>query len=131
MTFAGRKGPNGNLVVIRHGGGFETAYAHLHRIKGGIRPGKFVKQRELIGFVGSTGRSTGPHLHFGLKKYTRPLDPLTELNGPGLRMATRELPSYRNAVADWQTQLHGIENAPEIVAGSDEPLVAQVDEIMD
>jgi murein DD-endopeptidase MepM/ murein hydrolase activator NlpD len=131
VTFAGRKGPNGNLVVIRHGGGFETAYAHLHRIKGGIRPGKFVKQRELIGFVGSTGRSTGPHLHFGLKKYTRPLDPLTELNGPGLRMATRELPSYRNTVADWQTQLHGIENAPEIVAGSDEPLVAQVDEIMD
>ena len=39
VTFAGRKGPNGNLVVIRHGGGFETAYAHLHRIKGGIRRG--------------------------------------------------------------------------------------------
>jgi len=131
VTFGGRKGPNGNLVVIRHGGGFETAYAHLHRIKGGIRPGKFVKQRELIGFVGSTGRSTGPHLHFGLKKYRRPLDPLTELNGPGLRMAPRELPSYRNAVTDWQTQLHGIENAPELVAGADEPLVAQVDEIMD
>jgi murein DD-endopeptidase MepM/ murein hydrolase activator NlpD len=37
VTFAGRKGPNGNLVVIRHGGGFETAYAHLYRIKGGIR----------------------------------------------------------------------------------------------
>ena len=131
VKFAGRKGPNGNLVIIRHSGGFETAYAHLHRIRGGIRPGKWVKQRELIGFVGSTGRSTGPHLHFGLKKYIRSLDPLTELNGPGLRMAARDMPSYKNAVADWQTQLSGIDNAPKLVAGADEPLVEQVDEIMD
>jgi len=131
VKFAGRKGPNGNLVIIRHSGGFETAYAHLHRIRGGIRPGKWVKQRELIGFVGSTGRSTGPHLHFGLKKYVRSLDPLTELNGPGLRMAARDMPSYKNAVADWQTQLSSIDNAPKLIAGADEPLVEQVDEIMD
>jgi murein DD-endopeptidase MepM/ murein hydrolase activator NlpD len=131
VTFAGRKGPNGNLVVIRHGGGFETAYAHLLRIKGGIRSGTSVKQRELIGFVGSTGRSTGPHLHFGLKKYNRPLDPLTELNGPGLRMATRALPSYKDAVGAWQAQFGDIENVPKLVAGADEPLVEQVDEIMD
>lgn len=130
VTFAGRKGPNGNLVVIRHGGGFETAYAHLHRIKSGIRPGKFVKQRELIGFVGSTGRSTGPHLHFGLKKYRRYIDPLTELNGPGLRMASRELPAYKDAMTDLKSGLAGIENAPMVVAGADEPLV-EVDEIMD
>lgn len=131
VTFAGRKGPNGNLVVIRHSGGFETAYAHLHRIKAGIRRGTFVKQRELIGFVGSTGRSTGPHLHFGLKKYSRFIDPLTELNGPGLRMAARELPAYKDAVADWQAQLGSIEDAPTLVAGADEPLVEQIDEIMD
>ncbi|MFW2386922.1 MAG: peptidoglycan DD-metalloendopeptidase family protein [Polyangiales bacterium] len=131
VTFAGRKGPNGNLVVIRHSGGFDTAYAHLHRIKGGLRPGTYVKQRELIGFVGSTGRSTGPHLHFGLKKYSRFIDPLTELNGPGLRMASRELPAYKDAVADWKQQLEGIEDAPPLVAGADEPLVEQVDEIMD
>lgn len=131
VTFAGRNGPNGNLVMIRHSGGFETAYAHLHRIRGGIRRGTYVKQRELIGFVGSTGRSTGPHLHFGLKKYTRFIDPLTELNGPGLRMATRELPSYKEAVADLQARLSNIENAPKVVAGVDEPLVEQVDEIMD
>jgi murein DD-endopeptidase MepM/ murein hydrolase activator NlpD len=131
VTFAGRKGPNGNLVVIRHGGGFETAYAHLHRIKSGIRPGKFVKQRELIGFVGSTGRSTGPHLHFVLKKYNRCLDPLTELNGPGLRMSARDLPSYKNEVANWQAQLSSIDNAPSLVPGADEPLVELVDEVMD
>jgi len=131
VTFAGRKGPNGNLVVVRHGGGFETAYAHLLRIKNGIRSGKFVKQRELIGFVGSTGRSTGPHLHFGLKKYSRTLDPLTELNGPGLRMAPRDLPAYKSEVTHWQAELSSIEDAPSLVPGADEPLVEQVDEVMD
>ena len=131
VTFAGRKGANGNLVVIRHTGGFETAYAHLHRIKSGIRPGAFVKQRELIGFVGSTGRSTGPHLHFGLKKHSRYIDPLDELNGPGLRMSSRDLPAYKEAMAQWQAQLSNISDAPTVVAGADEPLVEQVDEIMD
>jgi len=130
VVFAGRKGPNGNLVVIRHPAGFETAYAHLHRIKSGIRPGTHVKQREIIGFVGSTGRSTGPHLHFALKKFNRYIDPLDELNGPGLRMSGRELPAYREAMAVWQAELAGIDDAPVLVAGADEPLV-EVDEIMD
>ncbi len=131
VKFAGRKGPSGNLVTIRHTGGFESHYAHLHRIKGGIRPGTFVKQRELIGFVGSTGRSTGPHLHFGLKKYSRYIDPNTELNGPGLRMAARDLPAFKEVVAQRKTQLSSIADAPELIAGVDEPLVEQVDEIMD
>ncbi len=131
VKFAGRKGPNGNLVIIRHTGGFETHYAHLHRIKSGIRPGTFVKQRELIGSVGSTGRSTGPHLHFGLKKFSRSIDPSTELNGPGLRMAPRNLPTFKEMVAERKTQLSSIADAPALVAGADEPLVEQVDEIMD
>ncbi len=67
VEFAGFKGPNGNLVVIRHPNGIETAYAHMKRIARGIRPGVRVKQKQVIGYVGSTGRSTGPHLHFGMK----------------------------------------------------------------
>jgi hypothetical protein len=46
-------------------------------------------------------------------------------------MAARDMPSYKNAVADWQSQLSSIDNAPDLVAGADEPLVEQVDEIMD
>ena len=131
VKFAGRKGPNGNLVAIRHSGGFETYYAHLHRIKGGIRRGTRVKQHELIGFVGSTGRSTGPHLHFGLRKYSRYIDPITELNGPGLRMAARDLPAFQEVIAERKAELSSIAEAPKLVAGADEPLVEQVDEIMD
>lgn len=131
VVFAGRKGPNGNLVIIRHTGGYETAYAHLHRIKSGIRPGKLVRQRELIGFVGSTGRSTGPHLHFGLKKYGHFMDPMKELNGPGQRLPPREMSSFKEMVAGWQAKLSAIPDAPDLVPGADEPLVEQVDEVMD
>ncbi len=83
VSWAGPKGANGNLVSIRHEGGWVSHYAHLHRIQRGIRPGARVEQRQLIGSVGSTGRSTGPHLHFGLKRNGRFTDPMAVLNGPG------------------------------------------------
>lgn len=95
ITWAQAKGANGNLVSIRHDGGYETHYAHLHQIQRGIRNGVNVEQRQLIGTVGTTGRSTGPHLHFGLKRNGRFLDPLEALNGPGRMMASRHLPAFR------------------------------------
>jgi murein DD-endopeptidase MepM/ murein hydrolase activator NlpD len=64
IQFAGRKGGYGNAVVIDHGRGITTLYAHMSRFGRGIRGGKRVAQGEVIGFVGSTGASTGPHLHF-------------------------------------------------------------------
>ncbi|MBW2375650.1 MAG: hypothetical protein JRF55_06585, partial [Deltaproteobacteria bacterium] len=51
--------------------------------------------------------------------------------GPGLRMAARDLPSYKDVVTDWQARLSDIANVPKLVEGADEPLVEQVDEIMD
>lgn len=75
VIFAGRKGPNGNLIRIDHGGGLVSAYAHLHRIGPGIERGVHVRQKQVIGQVGSTGRSTGPHLHFGVKQGGRWIDP--------------------------------------------------------
>ncbi|MEM7609827.1 MAG: M23 family metallopeptidase, partial [Myxococcota bacterium] len=75
--------PNGNLVSIRHADGYSSHYAHLHQIQRGIREGVEVEQRQLIGTVGTTGRSTGPHLHFGLKRRGRWVDPMPVINGPG------------------------------------------------
>ncbi|MEO0280214.1 MAG: peptidoglycan DD-metalloendopeptidase family protein [candidate division WOR-3 bacterium] len=68
VIFAGWKGGYGNFVKIRHKNGYITGYGHLKRISSFIRKGKRVKQGEIIGFVGSTGLSTGPHLHFEIKK---------------------------------------------------------------
>ncbi|HVR20877.1 MAG TPA: M23 family metallopeptidase, partial [Polyangiaceae bacterium] len=68
VTFVGYSGPAGNLVKIAHPGGVETGYAHLSRFADGIKIGAKVKRMELVGYVGSTGRSTGPHLHFSASK---------------------------------------------------------------
>ena len=64
VTRTGHTAPNGNYVVIRHSGGIETKYLHLSRIEEGIKRGTSVKQGDMIGRVGSTGWSTGPHLHY-------------------------------------------------------------------
>ncbi len=76
VVFAGWKGGYGKLVVINHPNSFKTYYGHLSRIKKGIVAGAKVKQGEVIGNVGSTGLSTGPHLHFGIKKYGKWINPL-------------------------------------------------------
>ena len=64
VTFAGRKGGYGNTIIIQHGTRYETLYAHLSKFHRSTRRGRTVKQGQIIGYVGSTGRSTGPHLHY-------------------------------------------------------------------
>lgn len=75
VTTAGNSGNGyGNHVVINHGFGYETLYGHMFRVK--VRNGKRVKRGEIIGYVGSTGKSTGPHCHYEVHKNDRPLDPV-------------------------------------------------------
>jgi murein DD-endopeptidase MepM/ murein hydrolase activator NlpD len=64
IEFAGRKGGYGNAVIIDHGRGITTLYAHMSRFNKSARNGRKVSQGEIIGYVGSTGASTGPHLHY-------------------------------------------------------------------
>jgi murein DD-endopeptidase MepM/ murein hydrolase activator NlpD len=64
IEFAGRKGGYGNTVIVDHGRGITTLYAHMSRFGKNARSGRKVRQGELIGYVGSTGASTGPHLHY-------------------------------------------------------------------
>lgn len=74
VTHAGWKGANGNLITIRHANGYLTHYAHLSRVN--VRAGQRVSKKDIIGKVGNTGRSTGPHLHFGMKHHGRYVNPL-------------------------------------------------------
>ncbi len=78
VTYSGGMGSYGNVVKIRHNQGYESLYAHLSRT--GVHTGKSVSKGEVIGYVGNTGRSTGPHLHLGLQKNGRWIDPLKVLN---------------------------------------------------
>ena len=71
----GRKGGYGNTIIIKHKHGYKTLYAHMSKYARGLKVGSRVKQGRHIGYVGTTGRSTGPHLHFGLYKNGRAINP--------------------------------------------------------
>lgn len=77
VTFRGwDRGGGGNTIKIKHAGNLETGYLHLKNFAKGISVGTRVSQGQLIGYVGSTGASTGPHLDFRIKKNGTPIDPL-------------------------------------------------------
>ena len=76
ITFRGRKGGYGNTIIIQHKNGLKTLYAHQHKFKAGLRKGSRVRKGQHIGYVGSTGLSSGPHLHLGLYRNGRAINPL-------------------------------------------------------
>jgi murein DD-endopeptidase MepM/ murein hydrolase activator NlpD len=92
---AGWKAGYGRWVSIRHNNGYETGYAHQSRIAGGIKPGVRVKQGQVIGYVGSTGFSTGPHLHYEVRVNGRPVNPLKIRLRRGRELSGQELASFR------------------------------------
>jgi murein DD-endopeptidase MepM/ murein hydrolase activator NlpD len=83
VTGRGRDGGRGNYVILRHANGFASHYFHLSRFASGLRAGMRVEQGQVIGTVGSTGLSSGPHLHYGLLKNGRFLNPL-RMQSPSL-----------------------------------------------
>jgi len=86
VTFSGRMGGYGNVIKIRHLGGYESLYAHQSRLR--AKRGQRVKKGQIIGYVGSTGRSTGPHLHFGLKRYGKWINPMEVLRKKSIPTST-------------------------------------------
>jgi peptidase, M23 family len=75
VKFAGIKGGYGKVLIINHGGGYETLYAHTNGFAKGIKVGQKIKQGQLVAYVGTTGMSTGPHLHFGLYRNGTAINP--------------------------------------------------------
>ena len=76
VSFAGRKGGYGNLVILRHHNGYETYYAHLNGFAKGLRRGSAVSQGDIIGYVGRSGTATGPHLHYEIRIGGIPRNPV-------------------------------------------------------
>ncbi|MBN2529227.1 MAG: M23 family metallopeptidase [Deltaproteobacteria bacterium] len=100
ITIAGNKGANGNLVGIQHDDGLSSYYAHLHHIEKGIREGVKVRRRQVIGYVGTTGRSTGPHLHWGVKLNGKFIDPLKYKIIPGRKVAAAHKNELEQVISD-------------------------------
>ncbi|KYJ86181.1 peptidoglycan DD-metalloendopeptidase family protein [Sulfurovum riftiae] len=95
VSYAGWKGGYGRVVQIRHAGGYESFYAHQSRMR--VKRGQKVKKGQIIGYVGSSGRSTGPHLHFGLKKNGRWVDPMKYLRKKSIKTSIlKKFTKYEN-----------------------------------
>jgi murein DD-endopeptidase MepM/ murein hydrolase activator NlpD len=99
----------GNMIRIRHRAGFVTEYFHASRIAPGVRAGAGVKQRQVIGYVGTTGRSTGPHLHFGMMLDKSYVDPSRQNFPAGKPVPPRLVKSYLSKVKPLLEELGKIE----------------------
>ncbi len=82
IEFIGRKGGYGNTIIINHRNGYKTLYAHQSRFKKGLRRGRNVKKGDHIGYVGSTGLSSGPHLHLGMYRNGKALNAMRVIKRP-------------------------------------------------
>jgi murein DD-endopeptidase MepM/ murein hydrolase activator NlpD len=96
---AGWDGGYGRVVRIRHRAGYDTLYAHLSRLGRGVRPGVRVRQRQVVGHVGTTGVSTGPHLHYEVIKGGRRVNPLGEKFIPGEPIPTAQRTQFQRHAA--------------------------------
>lgn len=108
---AGRFSSYGNYVRIRHRGDLDTAYGHMSKIASGIKPGARVKQGQIIGYVGTTGRSTGPHLHYEVLVASRQVNP-RGVNLPiGQALAGRDLKKFKAKIGEIDSQFASISGA--------------------
>ncbi|PWG02561.1 hypothetical protein DF286_06540 [Sphingosinicella humi] len=116
VSFAGRSGGYGKQVRIKHDGGIATSYSHMSRIA--VKSGERVKQGEVIGYVGSTGLSTGPHLHYELYRNGVPVNPASVKFTSRAQLSGRDLANFRS-------QLRRLQSVP--VAGSKAEATAVAD----
>ena len=108
---ANRYGSFGNYIRIRHTDGYKTAYAHLKGFARGVKSGAYVKQDQVIGYVGTTGRSTGPHLHYEVHHHGKKINPrrLSQLSGKPL--SKDQQPAFKTR----RGQIENLRQASEIL----------------
>jgi murein DD-endopeptidase MepM/ murein hydrolase activator NlpD len=108
LRTVGDGGPCGNMVQIEHGGNIISSYCHLSRFAAGVHAGDHVEPRQLVGYVGKTGRATGPHLHFAVKRGDIFIDPLT-MKLDGVRVVpTKERAAFDEAKEEMDDALDAI-----------------------
>ena len=110
VEFAGKNGSYGNYIRIRHDSTYKTAYAHLNGFKKGVYGGVRVKQGDVIGFVGSTGRSTGPHLHYEIIVNGKQVNPSTLKLPSGRKLNDQQLGELKKLVDLKNQEIDGYKN---------------------
>ena len=117
VTFKGRKSGYGNTVIIRHNRKYVTYYAHMRRF-GHIRVGSHVLRKTVIGYVGHTGRATGSHLHFEIRRYGRPINPLKATAPTGVTLSRRNLKKFKQHMRKINLKLKKAEKFKSILSNN-------------
>ena len=113
VTMAGYNGGYGLYVKLQHNAEIGTAYAHLSRLGPGIKPGVSVRQGQVVGFVGSTGMSTGPHLHYEFYRGGRAINPLAQKFAMRGNLGGKDLTRFQALSRQYVVQL---KNAPAVAS---------------
>lgn len=121
ITILGRRGGSGKMIKIRHNSVYQTAYLHLSRYAKGLRKGSRVEQGQIIGYVGSTGLATGPHLHFSFYENGRYVDPLGKKFPAADPVPKKQMDQFKTLVSktlpllpNWQLAYQNQENSSEL-----------------
>ena len=117
VTSVKYEGAGGNVVRIKHNSVYSTAYLHLSKYASGLKAGQRVKQGDVIGYVGSTGRSTGPHLDFRVWKNGTAINPLTMDSPPAEPLKEENKAAFQAAITEYQSMIEKvsvIEDAKEL-----------------
>ncbi len=105
VSFVGKQGGYGNIVVLTHWNGYSTAYAHMSGFAKGMRKGQKVSQGDIIGYVGSTGWATGPHLHYEFRINNEPRDPMSAKVPNAQPLATAQMQRFKSVADDMNRRI--------------------------
>jgi murein DD-endopeptidase MepM/ murein hydrolase activator NlpD len=102
VRFKGWKGGFGNCIILRHPNGYSTLYGHLQGFAAGLHAGQRVDQKEIIGYVGSTGISTGPHLHYTFMRHGVPINPVQAVHVTAENLTGSQMEQFGRQIAPYQ-----------------------------
>jgi murein DD-endopeptidase MepM/ murein hydrolase activator NlpD len=106
ITSFGRRNGYGRSIEIKHREGYTTLYAHMSRYNKKLKKGAKVYQGDIIGYVGSSGLATGPHLHYEFRKSGKAIDPMRASLPNSMSLSSRELQDFRNKAINLVLQLN-------------------------
>ena len=106
ITFRGRKGGYGNTIIVKHGKHYRTLYAHLSKFRRSAKKGSNIKQGQIIGYIGSTGLATGPHLHYELRVDGVHRNPLTVRLPKATQISTKEFSLFKQQTTPLLAELN-------------------------
>lgn len=106
MAVSTRQRGYGKLIILKHRGRYSTAYAHLSAFAKGLRRGKRVNQGDVIGYVGSTGMATGPHLHYEFRINGVQRNPLRVVMPAAIPLSAKNIPAFKENTKPLMARLH-------------------------